>query len=54
MINGRIEPMQPSDVAAQIAKRLPNATYLQRDDLDHFGPMTHPIEIAALLIESFA
>ena len=25
-----------------VADRLPNASYLQLDDLDHFGPMTHP------------
>ena len=54
VITGRIEPMQPSAIAAEIAERLPNATYVQRDDLDHFGPMTHPNEIAALLIEAFA
>ena len=34
--------MQPSTIAAGIAERLPNGPYVQRDDLDHFGPMTHP------------
>jgi len=54
VIAGRIEPMQPSDIAVQIAERLPHATYLQRDDLDHFGPMTHPREIAAIITAALA
>jgi len=49
VIAGRIEPMQPSAIAELIAERLPNARYLQRDDLDHFGPMTHPSEIAEII-----
>jgi pimeloyl-ACP methyl ester carboxylesterase len=49
VIAGVVEPMQPSMIAEQVADRLPNARSLQRDDLDHFGPMTHPAEIAALV-----
>ena len=36
-------------IAAPIAERLPNGRFLQRDDLDHFGPMTHPGEVAAII-----
>ena len=49
VISGRPQEMSPSMIAAQIAERLPNGTYRQRDDLDHFGPMTHPGECAAIV-----
>ena len=49
VIAGRVEPMQPSNIAAGVAERLPNGTYLERPELDHFAPMTHPDEIAALV-----
>jgi len=49
VVSGRVQEMSPSMIAAQIAERLPNGRYLQRDDLDHFGPMTHPAECAAIV-----
>ncbi len=49
VISGRLEEMRPSMIAAQVAERLPSGRYLQRDDLDHFGPMTHPAECAAII-----
>lgn len=49
VVAGRLEPHQPSTLAAPIAERLPRARLLQRDDLDHFGPMTHPHELAAVV-----
>ncbi len=50
VVAGRVEPTQPSQVAAEVAGRLPHGAYLEREDLDHFGPMTHPAEIAALIL----
>jgi pimeloyl-ACP methyl ester carboxylesterase len=41
--------MTPSMIAEAVAERLPNGRYLQRDDMDHFGPMTHPAECAEIL-----
>lgn len=49
VISGRLQEMSPSMIAAGVAERLPNGRYLQRDDMDHFGPMTHPAECAALV-----
>ncbi|MEQ1702944.1 MAG: hypothetical protein ABMA25_22790 [Ilumatobacteraceae bacterium] len=37
-----------------VAERLPNGRYLQRDELDHFGPMTHPAEVAAIIAAELA
>jgi pimeloyl-ACP methyl ester carboxylesterase len=49
VVSGRLEEIRPSMIAARVAERLPNGAYLQRDDLDHFGPMTHPAECAAII-----
>jgi len=51
VVAGRIEPMQPSRIAEAVAEQLPNGRYLQRDELDHFGPMTHPAEMAEIVRE---
>ncbi|MDO8363586.1 MAG: alpha/beta hydrolase [Actinomycetota bacterium] len=52
VIAGRTEPMQPSAIAVQIAEQLPNGRYEQYDDLDHFGPMTHPREMAQIIADA--
>ena len=49
VLAGALQPMQPSMIARSVAEQLPHGRYVQRDDLDHFGPMTHPMEIAALI-----
>lgn len=49
VVAGVVQPMQPSRIAEDVAAQLPNGRYLQRDELDHFGPMTHPREIAAIV-----
>jgi pimeloyl-ACP methyl ester carboxylesterase len=41
-------------IAAQVAKRLPNARYLQLDHLDHFGPMVEPATVAAIVSDAVA
>jgi pimeloyl-ACP methyl ester carboxylesterase len=54
VIAGHTQVMQPSAVSAAIAERLPNGRYLQLDHLDHFGPMSHPDEIAGLVLGALA
>jgi pimeloyl-ACP methyl ester carboxylesterase len=51
VVAGRVEPGRPSDLARQIAERLPRGRYVELADVDHFGPMTHP-GVVAKLIES--
>lgn len=51
VVAGRPEPMQPAQFASAIAQRLPNGQYLQLDDLDHFGPMTHPDVVAEVVAD---
>lgn len=49
VVAGVVAEFQPSAISSRIAERLPRSTYLQRDDLDHFGPMTHPVEMADIV-----
>ena len=51
VVSGRVQQMQPSSIAQAIAERLPNGQYLQLDDLDHFGPMTHPDVVAGVIAD---
>lgn len=51
VIAGVMQPMQPSMIAGSVAERLPNGRFVQRDDLNHFGPMTHPTAIAELIAD---
>jgi pimeloyl-ACP methyl ester carboxylesterase len=48
---GHVEEMSPSSVSARIADALPRARYVELAHLDHFGPMTHPEELAELVAE---
>jgi pimeloyl-ACP methyl ester carboxylesterase len=53
VVAGVVQEFQPSALAEQIAERLPNGTYLQMDELDHFGPMTHPDLMARIVADAF-
>lgn len=50
VVAGRVAEMQPASIAAQVAERLPSGRYLELPELDHFGPMTHPAEVAAVVL----
>jgi pimeloyl-ACP methyl ester carboxylesterase len=52
VVAGRVDEAQPAAVAAQLAERLPNGRYLPLPHLDHFGPMTHPAEVAAIVADA--
>ena len=49
VVSGRVEQMQPSMIAESIAHQLPHGTYICVDDVDHFGPFTHPGPLAELV-----
>jgi len=49
VISGKVEEMQPSNIAREVAERLPHGEYVELDDIDHFAPMTHPDRIADLI-----
>lgn len=54
VVAGRVDGPGPGAIAEGIAQQLPNSRYLQLDELDHFGPMTHPDRTAALIAEFVA
>jgi pimeloyl-ACP methyl ester carboxylesterase len=54
VVAGQVQDMQPSKIAAGVADRLPNGTYLQLDVLDHFGPMVRPLLVADVIAESLS
>jgi pimeloyl-ACP methyl ester carboxylesterase len=49
VVCGLPTPDSVAQHARGVAERLPNGTYRQLDDLDHFGPMTHPEVVAELI-----
>lgn len=49
VIAGRVEEMQPSAISRAVAERLPHGRYLELGHLTHFGPMSHPGEIADIV-----
>lgn len=51
VVAGRVEEMQPSNIAARVAERLPHSTYLEFEEVDHFAPMTHPAHMADVIAE---
>lgn len=52
VVAGRQDGMGPAAIAPGVAERLPNSEYVGLDHLDHFGPMTHPGEIAELVADA--
>ena len=51
VVCGLPSPDSPAHHSRPVAERLPHGTYLQLDELDHFGPMTHPEMIAEMIAE---
>jgi len=49
VVCGRPDEFSVAQFSHDVADRLPNATYMQLDDLDHFGPMTDPERIAEII-----
>jgi pimeloyl-ACP methyl ester carboxylesterase len=54
VIAGAQAPFQPSSIAPRIAELVPNATYVQYDDMGHFGPLENPHALAALVQATLA
>jgi pimeloyl-ACP methyl ester carboxylesterase len=52
VVAGKVEDFGPSSVAAEIAERLPNGTYVECPELDHFGPMTDPADMARVIADA--
>lgn len=51
VLAGAPEEMRPSSFAPDIAAALPHGRFVLEDHMDHFGPMTHPAEVAAIIAD---
>jgi pimeloyl-ACP methyl ester carboxylesterase len=49
VVAGKVDEYGPAAIASEIADRLPEATYLERDDWDHFTPFIEPSAMAELI-----
>lgn len=54
VIAGKVEEHQPSARAEGVAEALPRGRYLELPTLDHFGPFTHPAQLAELMMTTAA
>jgi pimeloyl-ACP methyl ester carboxylesterase len=54
VISGAPAPYQPSSFAIRVAEQMPNATYVQYDEMGHFGPLEKPDTIASLVEHTLA
>lgn len=54
VVAGVVDETQPSAHARSIAEALPQGRYLERPELDHFGPFTHPRPVADLIASAAA
>ena len=48
VVSGAPAPFQPSSFALNVAEQIPHATYIQYDELGHFGPLERPDILATL------
>lgn len=49
VLSGAPAEYQPSSFAAKVAEQLPRSTYVQWDEMGHFGPLEHPATLAAFV-----
>jgi pimeloyl-ACP methyl ester carboxylesterase len=49
IVSGAMIPMSPAEFAKPLADAIPGSTFVQWDDLGHFGPMQDPQRIAQLI-----
>ena len=54
VVSGAPQQHQPSSFARNVAERMPHATYVQYDELGHFGPLEVPRVIADLVTFTLA
>lgn len=51
VLGGHVDEREPSAHAEPIARRLPAGEYRLLDDQTHFGPFSHPLEVARFIAE---
>jgi len=54
VLAGAPAPFQPSSIAIKVAENISGSTYVQFDEMGHFGPLEHPAQIASLVENTIA
>lgn len=54
VVSGALAAFQPSSFAIRVAERIPGSTYVQYDEMGHFGPLEKPDMIAELIERTLA
>lgn len=54
VLSGAPAAYQPSSFAVSVAERIPGSTYVQYDEMGHFGPLEHPNTIAEMVERTLA
>ena len=49
VVAGKVDEFGPAAIAREISERLPNATYVERDEWNHFAPFVDPTAMAQLV-----
>ena len=49
VVAGKVDEFGPAAIAEEIADRLPNASYVERDEWNHFSPFVDPAAMAGLV-----
>jgi pimeloyl-ACP methyl ester carboxylesterase len=52
VVAGKVDEFGPAAIAREIAEALPNASYIENDDWNHFTPFIEPAAMAALVREA--
>lgn len=54
VLAGRVDEFGPAAIAGPVAEQLPHATYVQRDDWNHFTPFIDPAAMASIVCDAAA
>lgn len=54
VVAGKVDEFGPAAIAGEIAEQLPNGTYIENDEWNHFAPFVDPSGMAQLVIDATA
>lgn len=54
VVTGKVDEFGPAAIAREIASALPNATYIEHDEWNHFTPFIDPTAMAAIIRDAAA
>ena len=52
IVSGRVDEFGPAAIAREIAEALPNATYVEHDEWNHFTPFIDPAAMATIIADA--